>query len=77
MDNSLLKSLIISDVTEFVANKYKIPVSKARNQFYQSQTLQVLEDESSGLYGYSSLFVFSLYVKEIEQNRKNKNARTI
>ena len=66
MAHTLSKSILISQVTELIAKQYKIKIDDARDLFYQSKVLEMLNDDETGLYGESALYLFSLF--QIENN---------
>ena len=66
MSHTLSKSILISQVTELIAKQYKIKIDDARDLFYQSKVLEMLNDDETGLYGESALYLFSLF--QIENN---------
>ena len=66
MANTLSKSILISQVTELIAKQYKIKIDDARDLFYQSKVLEMLNDDETGLYGEFALYLFSLF--QIENN---------
>ncbi len=68
MNNAVIKSLLINNVIELIAKKQSLSLDKARDIFYESNTLKLLEDMSTGLYGCSALYIYSLFLKE----QKNK-----
>ena len=68
MSHTLSKSILISQVTELIAKQYKIKIDDARDLFYQSKVLEMLNDDETGLYGESALYLFSLF-----QNEKNSS----
>ena len=55
------KTILISQVIELIANKYKLPLSEARDSFYDSDVIDMLDDDEAGLYGESDLYLLSLY----------------
>ena len=61
----LSKTILISQVVELIANKYKISIEEARNRFYESRAIQLLDDDETGLYGESALYLLSLYEREL------------
>ena len=64
MEHVLSKTIIITHVIEMIANKYKLSLEDARNDLYSSELIDLIDNDESGLYGESPLFVFSLYEKE-------------
>ena len=70
MGHVLAKTIIISKVVELIAQEYKIPLNDARDIFYSSDTIKLLDDDESGLYGESPLYVLSVF----EQEQKAKKS---
>ena len=68
MDHTLSKTILISQVIELIANKYKITIDEARDMFYTSDIPNLLDDDETGLYGESALYIFSLF----EEKNKSK-----
>ena len=69
MAHTLSKSILISQVTELIAKQYKIRIDDARDLFYQSKVLEMLNDDETGLYGESALYLFSLFQNENNNSR--------
>ena len=69
MEHVLSKSILISQTIELIAKKYKISIEKARDWFYESEVVGMLDDDETGLYGSSALYLLSLF----ENNEKKKN----
>ena len=63
MEHVLAKTILISKVIELIADKYKISVEDARNEFYLSEVAALIDDDETGLYGESPLYVLSLFEK--------------
>lgn len=61
MEHTLAKTILISQVVELIAKKYKVTLDEARNRFYDSEVIEMLDDEETGLYGESALYLLSLY----------------
>ena len=57
-------------VVEMIAKHYRISLDEARDMFYCSETIDLLDDDETGLYGEAPIFVFSLFEKE-KQNNNN------
>lgn len=71
MEHALAKTILISKVVELIASKYRLPIDEARNELYNSQIIDLIDDDEAGLYGESPLYVFSLF----EQHRKTNSKR--
>ena len=69
MEHVLAKTLLITKVTELIADKYKISLAEARDELYSSDIIGFIDDDETGLYGESPLYVFSLFEKE--KNKKD------
>ena len=63
MVHVLAKTILISQTIELIAKKYKLSLEEARNQFYQSDIVEMLDDDDTGLYGESALYLLSLFEK--------------
>lgn len=63
-DHSTVKSLIIPEVIKMISNKYKVPLEKAMDVFYSSNTCAALSDDNTNLYSQSALYIFSLFESE-------------
>ena len=57
----LSKTILISQTVELIAKKYKLTIEEARNKFYESKVIEMLDDDETGLYRESGLYVPSLY----------------
>lgn len=64
MEHQLAKTLLITKVIELIANKYSISISEARDILYDSNVIELIDDDETGLYGESPLYVFSLFEQE-------------
>lgn len=61
MEHVLSKTILISQTIELIANRYKLSIEEARDCFYKSPVVKMLDDDETGLYGESALYLFSLY----------------
>ncbi|MBO4856779.1 MAG: hypothetical protein J5511_05380 [Bacilli bacterium] len=64
MEHQLAKTILKIKVTELIAEKYRISISEARDMFYSSDISSLIDDDETGLYGDSPLYVFSLFEQE-------------
>ncbi|MCR4879792.1 MAG: DUF3791 domain-containing protein [Bacilli bacterium] len=60
-EHVLSKTILISQIIELIAKKYKISIEEARDRLYKSDVINMLDDDETGLYGESALFLLSLY----------------
>jgi hypothetical protein len=65
MAHGLIKATIIPDIIKLIAKKYMVSEQKAMDMFYTSATAASLDDDETGLYGQSPLYIFSLLVEEM------------
>ena len=65
----LAKAILIVEVVELISNKYRLHIKEARNQLYSSDFVDLIDDDETGLYGESPLYVFSLYEKEATKGK--------
>ena len=61
MGHVLSKTILISQTIELIARKYKLTLEEARDRFYDSEVIEMLDDDETALYGESALYLFSLY----------------
>ena len=66
MGHVLSKTILISQTIELIAEQYKLSIKEARDRFYESNVVEMLDDDETGLYGESSLYLLSLYEKYME-----------
>ena len=67
MNHVLSKTIIISKVTELIAEKYRMSLKDARDLLYGSNIIKLIEDDETGLYGESPLYVFSLFEQDSQK----------
>ena len=61
MGHVLSKTILISQTIELIAKKYKLSIEEARDRFYKSNVIKMLDDDETGLYGESALYLLSLF----------------
>lgn len=69
MEHVLAKTILISEVINLIAKNYKLTIDEARDKFYSSDIINMLDDDETGLYGQSALYIFSLYEEYVEKNK--------
>ena len=65
-EHHLIRATIVPEVARLITKRFGISESEALSRFYKSATAQNLSDEENGLYGQSALFIFGLYLEEME-----------
>lgn len=61
LPHDISKMIISYQTIELIAKNYKLSTQKARDKFYNSVIVNLLDDDETGLYGQSALYLFSLY----------------
>lgn len=61
MEHLLAKTLLIRNVVELIVKNYRVSYKRARNMLYLSTVIDLIDDDETGLYGESPLYVFSLF----------------
>lgn len=61
MAHELSKTILITKVTELIAEEYRISISQARDMLFDSEIINLIDNDETGLYGESPLYVFSLF----------------
>ncbi|MDR3334985.1 MAG: hypothetical protein LBT13_08910 [Treponema sp.] len=67
MAHSLIKATIIPDIIRLIAEKYDVSEREALDMFY---TAASLDDDETGLYGQSPLYIFWLFVEEMDEKER-------
>ena len=61
MEHVLAKTIIITQVIEYIAKEDRISIAEARDKLYTSDFIDLIDDDETGLYGESPLYVYSLF----------------
>ncbi|MDR3295642.1 MAG: hypothetical protein LBT26_07440 [Clostridiales Family XIII bacterium] len=69
MSHTLIKATLIPEIIRNIAEEYKISEADALDSFYNSGIADALDDDETGLYGQSALYIFSLYNATAEKFR--------
>jgi hypothetical protein len=73
MAHSLIKATLIPDIIKLISEKYTVSQEAALDMFYTSATAASLDDDDeTGLYGQSPLYIFSLFVEEMTERRQKE-----
>ncbi|MDR0520089.1 MAG: hypothetical protein LBG82_08610 [Clostridiales Family XIII bacterium] len=65
MGHRLIKATLIPEVVRMIAERHGIADKEALARYYRSATAASLDDDDTGLYGQSALFIYSLFEQEI------------
>jgi predicted nucleotidyltransferase len=66
MAHDLIKATIIPEVIRLITEKYSVNEEKALDMFYTSATATSFDDDKTGLYGQSPLYIFSIFDDEMQ-----------
>ena len=66
----LSKTILITQTIELIAKKYKLSMKEARDKFYSSKIVEMLDDDETGLYGQSALYLLSLFEDDLKDNKR-------
>ena len=69
----LLKEYIIRDVIEYYATDNNLEVKEAMSRFYNSEVFSKLDDFETGLYLFSSPYVYDLFCDELQAGKIVQN----
>ena len=61
LPHDISKTIIAYQTIELIAENYKLSIQDARDKFYNSEVVDLLEDNETCLYGQSALYLLSLY----------------
>lgn len=61
MEHTISKINLICKLIELIASEDKISLYEARNKFFSSVMIDLIDDDETGLYGESALFNYSVY----------------
>ena len=70
MEHVLSKTILIYRTIELIAKKYKLSLEEARDRFYESDIVDMLDDDETGLYGTSALYLLSLYEIRLKNHQQ-------
>ncbi|MBR6226417.1 MAG: hypothetical protein IKQ78_04345 [Bacilli bacterium] len=74
MGHTIAKTILITGTIELIAKKYGLSLEEARKRLYDSEVVDLLDDDETGLYGESALYLFSLYEDRL---KKSGNSDTL
>ena len=63
MEHVLAKTILITQVVELIAKKYKLSLQEARDNFYKSDIMDLLEDDETG-YMENHRYICFVYMRD-------------
>jgi len=68
MSHGTIRAATLKTIIPFIMERYNCGENAALKMFYESHTGACYADDSTGLYGQSAAYVFSLFSDEIPAN---------
>lgn len=68
--HATIRATLMPEILRLISEKYGCDEEEAMDRFYNSATGASFSDDETGLYGQSALYIFGLYVDEIEDKRQ-------
>ena len=68
-DIQYMNECMMRDLAMMLIKKYNVSLSKALDILYNSETFEKLQDERTGLYFQSPVYVFDFLQKELSRNQ--------
>ena len=73
MEHYITRATILPNIIELIMGRYNLSEKDALDTFYRSATGASFADDETGLYGQSPLFIFGLYINEMEEKKSEPN----
>ena len=67
-EHQLAKMILITRISELIAKQHRLSLDEARNALYKSRIIDLIDDDETGLYGESPLYIFSLFEQEKQRH---------
>ena len=64
--HAIIRATILPQILQLIGEKYHLCEEDAMDKFFKSQTGAAFCDDETGLYGASALYVYGLFVEEME-----------
>jgi predicted nucleotidyltransferase len=77
MTHGLVKAIIIPEIVRLIAKEYTVNEEQALDMFYTSATAAYLDDDETGLYGQSPLYIFSIFNDEMQASALKSELDTL
>lgn len=70
MSHGTIRAATLRTLIDLIAEHYSVDGDTAMKVFYTSHTGACYSDDSTGLFGQSALYIFSLFLEEQEQKQE-------
>ena len=67
MGHELIKATVIPGIIKLIQDEYHVTEDEALARFFKSITYLNYDDDETGLYGQSALYIFSLFKQEQQE----------
>jgi len=67
MTHGTIRAATLKTILEFIMNHFSVEENEAIKMFYESHIGECFSDDSTGLYGQSAVYIFSLFLEEINE----------
>ena len=72
MSHGTIRAITLKTIIPLIMNQFNCGENDALKMFYESHIGACYADDSTGLYGQSAQYIFSLFCEEIEHSKKNQ-----
>jgi len=69
MAHGTIRASTLKTIIPLIINRFNCTENEALKLFYESHTGACYSDDTTGLYGQSAMYVFSLLCEELEKDR--------
>jgi len=73
MPHGTIRAATLKTIIPLIMERYNCGENDALRMFYQSHIGSCYADDSTGLYGQSAVYVFSLFCEEMSDQKKHHN----
>ena len=67
--HATIRATLLPEIVRLISERYGCSEEDAMDRFYGSATGASFSDDETGLYGQSALYIFSLFVEEMEHSK--------
>ncbi len=71
MSHATVRATNIPAIVKYISEQYSVDENKSLDMFYSSVTAECYADDDTGLYGQSALYIFSMFLNEMNDSQEN------
>lgn len=64
--HATVRAILLPEILRLIGEKYHLSEEETMDKFFRSQTAAAFCDDETGLYGMSALYIYGLFVEEME-----------